>query len=62
MIPYLPLSDEVLLGVVRLQLGRLEQRVRDTHGAVLHVAEGVEDFMSPPVPAAAPPVRARWSS
>ncbi len=41
-IPYLPLSDEVLLGVVRLQLGRLRQQVRDTHGAALHMAEGVE--------------------
>ena len=41
-IPYLPLSDDVLLGVVRLQLGRLAQQVRDMHGAALHVADGVE--------------------
>ncbi|RYE86507.1 MAG: AAA family ATPase, partial [Oxalobacteraceae bacterium] len=45
-IPYLPLSDAVLLGVVRLQLGRLEQRVRDVHGATLLVDEGVEDFIA----------------
>ncbi len=45
-VPYLPLSDAVLLGVVRLQLGRLAQRVRDTHGAVLDVAEGVEELIA----------------
>ncbi len=45
-IPYLPLSDAVLLGVVRLQLGRLERRVREAHGAVLDVGEGVEHFIA----------------
>ncbi len=45
-IPYLPLSDDILLGVVRLQLGRLEQRVRDTHGAALRIDEGVEEHVA----------------
>lgn len=45
-VPYLPLSDEILLGVVRLQLSRLEQRVRDTHGAALVIAEGVEEYVA----------------
>jgi type VI secretion system protein VasG len=30
-IPYYPLSDEVLANIIRLQLGRIEKRVKATH-------------------------------
>ena len=45
-IPYFPLSDDVIMGVVRLQLGRLIDRVRATHGTMLHVGAGVETFIA----------------
>jgi type VI secretion system protein VasG len=32
-IPYFPLSNSMLDGIVRLQLGRIDQRIRDNHGA-----------------------------
>ena len=32
-IPYFPLSSSMLDGIVRLQLGRIDQRIRDNHGA-----------------------------
>jgi type VI secretion system protein VasG len=32
-IPYYPLSDEMLGGIVRLQLDRIGRRIRDNHGA-----------------------------
>jgi type VI secretion system protein VasG len=32
-IPYFPLSNTMLDGIVRLQLGRIDQRIRDNHGA-----------------------------
>src|SRR5690349_19924410 len=31
-IPYYPLGDEVLANIIRLQLGRIEKRVRENHG------------------------------
>ncbi|MCG7976810.1 MAG: type VI secretion system ATPase TssH [Candidatus Thiodiazotropha endolucinida] len=34
-IPYYPLSDEVLAKVVRLQLGRIESRIQENHGIPL---------------------------
>jgi type VI secretion system protein VasG len=34
-IPYFPLSNSMLDGIVRLQLGRIDRRVRDNHGASL---------------------------
>ena len=34
-IPYFPLSNSMLDGIVRLQLGRIDQRIRDNHGASL---------------------------
>ncbi|MGA7997065.1 MAG: type VI secretion system ATPase TssH [Bradyrhizobium sp.] len=34
-IPYFPLSNAMLDGIVRLQLGRIDQRIRDNHGASL---------------------------
>jgi type VI secretion system protein VasG len=32
-IPYFPLSNAMLDGIVRLQLGRIDQRIRNNHGA-----------------------------
>jgi type VI secretion system protein VasG len=32
-IPYFPLSDAMLAGIVRLQLGRIDKRIRENHGA-----------------------------
>jgi type VI secretion system protein VasG len=32
-IPYFPLSDEMLSGIVRLQLDRIGRRIRDNHSA-----------------------------
>jgi type VI secretion system protein VasG len=40
-IPYYPLSDEVLAKVVRLQLGRIESRIAENHGIPLNVDEEV---------------------
>ncbi len=34
-IPYFPLSNSMLDSIVRLQLGRIDQRIRDNHGASL---------------------------
>ncbi|MCU7906102.1 MAG: type VI secretion system ATPase TssH [Candidatus Thiodiazotropha sp. (ex Epidulcina cf. delphinae)] len=40
-IPYYPLSDEVLAKVVRLQLGRIESRIQANHGIPLSYDEAV---------------------
>ncbi|MEW8341715.1 MAG: type VI secretion system ATPase TssH [Candidatus Thiodiazotropha taylori] len=40
-IPYYPLSDEVLAKVVRLQLGRIESRILDNHAIPLQVDDDV---------------------
>ncbi|MCU7921254.1 MAG: type VI secretion system ATPase TssH [Candidatus Thiodiazotropha sp. (ex Dulcina madagascariensis)] len=40
-IPYYPLSDEVLAKVVRLQLGRIESRIQTNHGIPLSYDEAV---------------------
>ncbi|MCG7899796.1 MAG: type VI secretion system ATPase TssH [Candidatus Thiodiazotropha weberae] len=40
-IPYYPLSDEVLAKVVRLQLGRIESRILENHGIPLQVDDEV---------------------
>ncbi|MCU7936488.1 MAG: type VI secretion system ATPase TssH [Candidatus Thiodiazotropha sp. (ex Dulcina madagascariensis)] len=40
-IPYYPLSDEVLAKVVRLQLGRIESRIQTNHGIPLSYDEVV---------------------
>ncbi len=34
-IPYFPLSNSMLDGIVRLQLGRIDRRIRDNHNASL---------------------------
>ena len=40
-IPYFPLSDEMLGGIVRLQLGRIERRIRENHEAALVYGDDV---------------------
>jgi type VI secretion system protein VasG len=40
-IPYFPLSDEMLGGIVRLQLGRIERRIRENHDAALIYGDDV---------------------
>jgi type VI secretion system protein VasG len=44
-IPYFPLSDSMLDGIVRLQLGRIGQRIRDNHGASLVYGDDVVDHI-----------------
>ncbi|HKF99719.1 MAG TPA: AAA family ATPase, partial [Xanthobacteraceae bacterium] len=40
-IPYFPLSDEMLGGIVRLQLGRIAKRIRENHEAALVYGDDV---------------------
>ncbi|MBT3046324.1 MAG: type VI secretion system ATPase TssH [Candidatus Thiodiazotropha sp.] len=40
-IPYYPLSDEILARVVRLQLGRIESRIEENHGIPLSYDDSV---------------------
>jgi type VI secretion system protein VasG len=40
-IPYYPLSDEVLAKVVRLQLGRIESRIIENHGIPVNIDDEV---------------------
>jgi type VI secretion system protein VasG len=40
-IPYYPLSDEVLAKVVRLQLGRIQSRIVENHGIPLNIDDEV---------------------
>jgi type VI secretion system protein VasG len=44
-IPYFPLSNAVLEGIVRLQLGRIGQRIRDNHGASFVCTDAVVDHI-----------------
>jgi type VI secretion system protein VasG len=44
-IPYFPLSSAMLDGIVRLQLGRIVQRIRDNHGATLIYTDAVVDHI-----------------
>ncbi|HTO61737.1 MAG TPA: type VI secretion system ATPase TssH [Bradyrhizobium sp.] len=44
-IPYFPLSNTVLDGIVRLQLGRIGQRIRDNHGAAFAYSDAVVDHI-----------------
>ena len=44
-IPYFPLTNSMLDGIVRLQLGRIEQRIRDNHGATFAYADAVVDHI-----------------
>jgi type VI secretion system protein VasG len=44
-IPYYPLSSSMLDGIVRLQLGRIDQRIRDAHGASFIYDDAVVDHI-----------------
>jgi type VI secretion system protein VasG len=41
LVPYFPLSDEVLRSIIQLQLRRIGNRVRDNHRAAFHYDEAV---------------------
>ena len=44
-IPYYPLSDERLRDIVRLQLGRVEARLRDSHGVPFTYEDSVPELI-----------------
>jgi type VI secretion system protein VasG len=44
-IPYFPLSDDMLGGIVRLQLGRIARRIDDNHGAKLVYGDDVVEHI-----------------
>jgi type VI secretion system protein VasG len=44
-IPYFPLSDEMLAGIVRLQLGRIGKRIRDNHDAAFVYDDDVVNYI-----------------
>ncbi len=44
-VPYFPLSDEMLGGIVRLQLDRIAKRIRENHSAALVYDDGVIDYV-----------------
>jgi type VI secretion system protein VasG len=44
-IPYYPLSDEVLAKIVRLQLGRIETRIQENHGIPLTYDDSVVNLI-----------------
>jgi type VI secretion system protein VasG len=44
-IPYFPLSNAMLDGIVRLQLGRIDQRIRDNHRASLVYDDAVVEHI-----------------
>jgi type VI secretion system protein VasG len=44
-IPYYPLSDDMIRRIARLQLGRIERRIRDNHEAEFAVDDAVLDLI-----------------
>jgi type VI secretion system protein VasG len=44
-VPYFPISDEMLGQIIRLQLGRIQQRVADRHRARLDYTDAVVDLI-----------------
>jgi type VI secretion system protein VasG len=40
-VPYYPLSDEVLANIIRLQLGRIEKRLQENHGITSEIDQSV---------------------
>ncbi|MDR3375467.1 MAG: type VI secretion system ATPase TssH, partial [Ancalomicrobiaceae bacterium] len=44
-IPYFPLSGEMLGGIVRLQLGRIAKRIRDNHDVAFSYDDAVVDYI-----------------
>ena len=45
-IPYLPLSDEVMKSIIKLQLGRIAARVTERHGVPFIYSQAVVDLIS----------------
>jgi len=45
-IPYLPLSDQVMRGIIRLQLGRIAKRVQSSRGIPFTYDDGVVDLIA----------------
>jgi type VI secretion system protein VasG len=45
-IPYYPLNDEMLANIVRLQLGRVEQRVRESYAVPFGYDPSVVDLIA----------------
>ena len=45
-IPYYPLSDEVLRSIIRLQLGRIVKRVQSNHGIQLSYTDAVVELIA----------------
>jgi type VI secretion system protein VasG len=44
-IPYYPLSDEMLSGIIRLQLSRISKRIQESHGAAFAYDDAVVNHM-----------------
>ncbi len=44
-IPYYPLSDDMLKEITRLQLGRIQKRIAENHGATLEYGDDVLDLI-----------------
>ncbi len=44
-IPYYPLSDKMLAGIVRLQLDRIGRRIQENHAAAFHYDQAVVDHI-----------------
>jgi type VI secretion system protein VasG len=44
-IPFYPLSDDMLKGIARLQLGRIQRRVQQNHRVPFTFDEGVIDLI-----------------
>ena len=45
-IPYYPLSDEMLKGIIRLQLSRVQKRVLESHGIPLNYEDAVVNLIA----------------
>jgi type VI secretion system protein VasG len=45
-VPYYPLSDDMLKSIIRLQLSRIEKRLADTHGVPLTCDPAVIDLIA----------------
>lgn len=45
-IPYFPLSDDIMRKIIRLKLGKVIRRVFDNYGATMEYTEGVVDAIS----------------
>ena len=44
-LPYYPLSPDMLKGIVRIQLKRIVKRIADSHGIVMSCGDDVVDFI-----------------